>query len=793
MTAYTKLTAYVTPPSPACPELAEEERTGERFLRLLLLIICTSVSTVAFAHSGSIRGIVYDGNSRKPLEGASIYIKASNTSAVTDAFGKFFLKGVEPGRYKVLIAHIGYDNISEDVKIEDGVTTDITFNLQPAPVTMDAVSVNAKKDLTLGSISGLDLKLRPVNSTQDLFRLVPGLFTAQHQGGGKAEQIFLRGFDCDHGTDVNVSVDNMPVNMVSHAHGQGFADAHFIIPESVQEVDYGKGPYQVDKGNLCTAGYVALKTRNALDNSFVKVDGGMYGYFRTAAGISLLDRKEGTGQHQDAYVMGEYGYNRSFFDAPQNFNRFNLMGKYTNYISSDKILTLTLSGFQSSWDASGQIPERAVSSGWVGRYGGLDPEAGLTSRYNMNLQYFQSINTNSYLKTNFYLTWYKFRLFSDFTYFARDPVFGDQIRQAESRAVAGYNSEYTTNYKAAGFKMKSQLGLGFRYDNVINDELTYTAGKTVVIAPKELGDIRESNIFGYAGQTVYLTPQLVLNAGTRYDVFIQQYENKMPLDKATTSFTNGKFSPKAGLYYNFGNNARIYYSYGTGFHTNDTRTLALGRQLNGNVNIDHTIPSAFSHDLGIVVKPYSKLLISAALWRLDLQQEYGYSGDEAVIDTGGRTRRYGIDFSARYELFSWLYLDADINYAHGRAIDQPKGQDYIPLAPSFTSIGGATFRVTKSMSASLRYRHISDRPANDNNTHIALGYTVFDAVVNYTRPHYEFGMQVQNLFNVQWREAQFDTETRLRQEVANGTPASSDVCFTPGTPFFLKLSATYKF
>ena len=765
------------------------KQTAYIFLVLLLL-----AAPAAFAHTGSIRGIVYDANTKKPVDGAAIYISATNSSGLTDAFGKFFIKDIEPGKYKIIVTSVGYANIEDEIKVEDGVTTELSYHLAVSSVKLQEVSINAKKDLNLSSISGLDLKMRPVNSSQDLLRLVPGLFTAQHQGGGKAEQIFLRGFDCDHGTDINVSVDNMPVNMVSHAHGQGFADTHFIIPESVREVDYGKGPYQVDKGDLCTAGYVAFKTTNALDNSFVKVDGGMYDYFRTVAGINLINKEQSQNAHQDAYIMAEYGYNRSYFDLSQNFNKFNLVGKYTDYISSNKILTLTLSGFNSFWSASGQIPTRAVSEGIIDRYGDIDPEGGNTSRYNMNLQYFQSINSNSYFKTNVYLTYYTFSLYSDFTYFLTDSVNGDQIHQAEKRIMTGYNSEYTTNYTFARLKMATQAGMGLRYDDVMNDELSHTLDQSITLNPIELGDVHETNIFGYAGQKIFLLPQLVMNFGIRYDQFIQEYDNKLPADRMSSVFNNGRFSPKAGIYYNISNTARIYYSYGTGFHTNDTRTLALGEQLGGNAIVTNTIPQAFSHDLGIVIKPYSKLLVSLALWRLDLQQEYTYNGDVAVIDTGGRTRRYGVDFSVRYEPFKWLYFDVDMNYAHGRAIDQPAGQDYIPLAPSFTSIGGATVKINQYLAAGLRYRHIGDRPANEDNTLTALGYTVFDAVVNYSRKHYEFGAQIQNLFNVQWNEAQFATETRLKYPNGTLEPTSkTDVCYTPGTPFFLKLSATYKF
>ncbi|MBA3827471.1 MAG: TonB-dependent receptor [Taibaiella sp.] len=767
---------------------------------LITIIICLCTALMAQAHTGSLKGYVYDNTTHKPIEGASVYLKEQNLSAVTDAFGKFFMKGLKDGKVTLYVSTLGYKTLEQSIKIEDGVTSDLAINLEPSEVKLSEVSVNAKKDLTLSSISGLDLKLRPVNSTQDLMRLVPGLFTAEHQGGGKAEQMFLRGFDADHGTDVNVSVDGMPVNMVSHAHGQGFADTHFIIPESVQLLDFGKGPYQIDKGNLATAGWVAFKTKNTLDKSFVKVDGGTYGYFRTVVGLNLLNRDEGN-HKQDAYIMGEYGYNRSYFDRSQNFQRFNLMGKYTNYLASNKILSLTLSGFSTSWDASGQIPTRAIDSGYIGRFGALDGEGGATSRYNANLQYFQTIGNNSYFKSNMYLTYYQFKLYSDFTFFAVDSINGDQIRQAEKRIMGGYNSEYGTNYSVKDIHMKTQVGLGFRYDNVMNDELSHTVDK-ITLKTIALGDVHETNIYGYINQTIDILPQLVLTAGTRFDYFIQQYNNKLTNDPASipdVTFNNSAFSPKVGVYYNVSNKARIYYNYGVGFHTNDTRTLAIGSnplnqlQYPGQNLVHNVLPLAFSHDLGIIVKPYDRLLLSAAVWLLNLQTEFTYSGDESSVSPGPRTRRQGFDLSIRYEVFKWLYIDGDMNLTKARSRDDSAGNNYLPLAASFTSIAGATFKINKSLSTSIRVRTIGDRPANQDNSIVAPAYTIFDVVANYSRPRYEFGLQVQNIFNVQWDEAAFATNTRLRQEVMSHSPAVTDLCFTPGTPLFIKLSATYKF
>lgn len=760
---------------------------------LLVVIFCLALPSFCAAHEGSVRGVVYDNTGKKPLQGATVTVDSTLMSVVTDAFGKFFLKNLDPGRHTLAISYIGREPVKQDFIVEEGATTDLTFHLFPTAVTMNDIAITGMKDLKLTTIKMSEMNLRPVNNSQDLLRLVPGLFIAQHQGGGKAEQIFIRGFDCDHGTDINISVDNMPVNMTSHAHGQGFADAHFIIPESIQQLDYGKGPYEADKGNFYTGGYIAFKTKNSLDNNFASAEGGTYNYLRTATGFNLLNSKKGNSRHSDAYVIGEYVYNRGYFDAPQDLNRFSITGKYTNYISDNKQLSATISGFNTFWNASGQLPERAVNSGLVGMYGELDKEGGATSRYNLNVAYDQKIDDNNHFKSNLYLTQYNFLLYSNFTFFANDPVNGDQIRQAENRKMAGYNAEYTNNTSRGVVNFKTQVGVGIRYDDVNNSELSSTVGKTVLLNRISLGDINDLNLSGYASEKIQLWRNLTFNLGVRYDVFVQQYTNKLPLDEPQATAETYRLSPKAGVCYKITDDIKAYYSYGTGLHSNDSRTIHLNQQLGGSVYVGNIVPQAFGHDLGIEYILGSKLLLSAAIWRLDLQQEFGYSGDAAVVDTSGRSRRQGIDFSTRYVPFKRLSLYLDVNFAQGRFLDQPDGENYIALAPAITSTGGAKYNITKNIAAGLHYRHLGDRPANDDNSLVATGYTIFDAAMTYSRPNADYSIQVQNLFNTQWREAQFETETRLRTEVASGMPAQTDICFTPGTPLFFKVGATFKF
>lgn len=751
----------------------------------ILLFALFISSSMAFAHQGSIGGKITDGKTGKPLEGASIYLTQNNRSGLVDAFGQYFIHDLSPGTYTITVNALGYKRITTSVSIEGGATTHHDFAMQKGQVTLKDITVNAERMTNHSAVSLIDLALRPINTAQDMMRLVPGVFLSQHQGGGKAEQMFVRGFDVDHGTDVRVSVDEVPVNLTSHAHGQGYADLHFLIPELIDKMEFGKGPYAIEQGNLATAAWVTFKTKNYLDKSFIKLEGGTYGYARVATAIDLLGNY-GKARNESAYLAGEYGYNRSYFDKPQDFNRINLTGKYTKRIGDKKIFSATLSGFRSFWSASGQIPERAVAQGIIDRFGELDHEAGNTSRYQINLQYTQSLRNNATFKTNLYAGNYDFSLYSDFTFFLNDPINGDEIHQAESRFFIGYNASYTHRHKFGKLEAKTELGIGIRKDNTDNSELSQTVNR-LLLNNIRLGDIRETNAFAYAQESVHLLPQLIATLGTRYDYFIQRYNNKIPtaLELPKASYNNGAFSPKAGLYYNFRKAGRLYINYGVGFHSNDARDIYFRPESGSQV-----LPLEHAIDIGLVIKPTPTLLLQAAVFNMTLQQEYTYSGDAGEVpELSGKTRRMGVDFSGRYAPLKWIYLDVDFNYTHARFVDEPEGENFVELAPSFTSVGGLTVKPFNDFSTGLRYRLMADRPANKDNSIVAPGYNVIDFTANYARPRYEFGLQIQNLTNTKWNEAAFATETQLRGE---NSPVD-ELCFTPGTPFFIKLSATYKF
>ncbi len=242
-------------------------------MKSLLFLLCL-ISLPALAHLGKLTGTVSDPVTKLPLSGVNVQLTELRKTAHTNELGQYHFDKLVSGSYHLVLSHIGFTAQTVVVSIQDDQTTTVSTLLTSLPLELSEVVVSSARAHDQQLISSLDIKLRPVTNSQEILRLVPGLFIGQHAGGGKAEQIFLRGFDLDHGTDIRLTVDGMPVNMVSHAHGQGYADLHFVIPELVEGVDFKKGPYNAEKGNLATAGWVDFRTRTALDKSFVKLETG---------------------------------------------------------------------------------------------------------------------------------------------------------------------------------------------------------------------------------------------------------------------------------------------------------------------------------------------------------------------------------------------------------------------------------------------------------------------------------------------------------------------------------------
>ena len=354
----------------------------------------------------------------------------------------------------------------------------------------------------------------------------------------------------------------------------------------------------------------------------------------------------------------------------------------------------------------------------------IDPsEGGHTSRYNVNISLNHHFNNDVNWYNQFYYSRYIFSLYSDFTFYLNDPINGDEIHQAEKRNLFGYMSKIEQNHVFNSWSLHSSYAIGVRYDATDSTMLAHVV-KRQFLSYIKLGNINEANGYAYVQQTVNAGKWLI-DAGVRFDIFNFKYEDLLSTQQLPSQ-TKSIISPKLNIQYALNKNVQLYIKAGKGFHSNDARVVV---QEQGH----EILPAAYGSDVGVIIKPINNLIINVAAWYLYLQQEFVYAGDDGNIEPSGKTVRKGLDFIARYQPVKNIFINANINLTKPRALDAPKGEDYIPLAPTFTTTGGIYYKKQYGFNGGISFRYIKDRPANEDNSIIAKGYFVTDASVNYTR------------------------------------------------------------
>jgi len=732
----------------------------------IIFLLCLGFTGAINAHE--LKGTVVD-EDNIPIDGVGVFNKTTGGYTYTNVSGYFELDDISVGDL-ILINSLGFK--TQEITIsESQLDATVKITLIESAVSLDQVVIVSKVN-ALSQLVNIDVKANPVKSSQEILRKVPGLIIGQHAGGGKAEQIFLRGFDIDHGTDITIDVDGLPVNMVSHAHGQGYADMHFIIPETIDNIDFGKGAYYANKGNFNTAGYVDLKTKSRIDDNQLSLEAGMFNTIRTVGMFKITE-----GDKSNAYVASELVLTDGAFESPQNFNRLNLMGRYNFNNHEDQELSLSISHFQSKWDASGQVPQRAIDQGLITRFGAIDDtEGGNTSRSNFWVNHSKQLDEHSKVKSKAYISKYDFELFSNFTFFLEDPVNADQIRQKEDRTIIGAETVYEHSIHVGDHdsQLRYETGLGFRYDDINDVQLSRTKNRQELLERLAYGNVDELNGYGFFNLT-YKKNKWTINPGLRLDYFKFDYVNLLSETYDSKSENKVFVGPKLNILYAASPDLQVFAKTGIGYHSNDARVVVANSG-------EDILPAAYSADFGAIIKPSKKLVVNAALWSLFLEQEFVYVGDAAIVEPSGKTRRYGVDFGLRYQLTDWLYANGDVNYTYARSTEEPEGQDFIPLSPDLTSSGGISFRDLSNFSGGISYRYIKDRPANEDNSIVAEGYLISDLNLNYAWKNWTFGVIVENLFDQEWNETQFATESRLLNEATS----FEEIHFTPGTPFYLR-------
>ncbi len=740
-------------------------------MKTLLFLLSQSIFFACAAQGQELVGKVTN-HDIVPIEDVVVYHTSSNAHTHSNNSGVFRIKQLSKGD-TLILNRVGFEEL---YVVVNNVLDTLRVTLYASVSDMNEVVILESID-ALKLKTRIDLKTTPVNNSQEILRKVPGLLIGQHAGGGKAEQLFMRGFDLDHGTDINLTADGLPVNMVSHAHGQGYADLHFLIPETVDKIDFGKGPYYADQGNFATAGHVAFKTKEQLSQSLIKLDAGQFNSKRILGMFNLL-----SAENKSAYVAAEINTNDGPFESPQNFKRINLFAKYTTNTLGNGKLSALFSHFTSAWDASGQVPQRAVDSGLISRFGAIDNrEGGNTLRTNFKLDYTKKINENTIVKSEIYYSIYNFELFSNFTFFLHDSVNGDQIKQKENRTIFGVKSELKNYFTLGKIKGSVSLAAGIRSDATWDSELSHTANRQIVLNRIQLGDINEANYFTYINSEINKGKWL-LNLALRLDYFENSYNNKLDTNYAALNAKASIASPKFNVVYNYSKFLQLYLKTGRGFHSNDTRVVVQTRG-------KEILPSATGADMGFIWKPNKNMIVNAASWFLFMEQEFVYVGDEGIVEPSGSTQRYGIDVGVQFQIADWLILNADVNQCVARTLQDERGNDYIPLAPDLTATCGISVLHPKGFFGGVRARYMNNRPANSDYSIVAQGYTILDLNAGYRFKNIDLSFSVENVLNTEWNETQFATTSRLKGE----EKGLEEIHFTPGSPFFFKASLGYKF
>ena len=525
--------------------------------------------------------------------------------------------------------------------------------------------------------------------------MVPGLLTVQHAGGGKANQYLLRGFDADHGTDVAFTLDGIPINMVTHGHGQGFSDMNFLIPELIERVEITKGPYFAEQGDFATAGAVNLVTRKRFASNQVSLSvdtlAGVRALGVASPQLSILDGR------LHPILVAEVSRTQGPFQNPEDYNKYNVFGKLTYDLGPHTAISLAASSYGGTWNASGQLPTRAVESGLVDFYGSLDPtEGGASSRHSVYLSFQHKDGVRSDFTALVYGSIYSFKLYSNFTFFSSDPIRGDEIEQGDDRQLGGLKAQYRRRFTWRWLSFDTTVGANVRHDSIHNT--LYHAQARQRLEPLADHDVRETSLGAFVKEEIAFSRYVRLVAGLRADYFVFDVTDRreaLPIDatvpadpanKTSGIRGAGLLSPKASLIVSPHRALDLFANFGYGFHSNDGRGVVRG--------LDPVTPltPALGYELGARARLFDRLDVALSLWGLDLDSELLWSGDEGTTEASGATRRIGLELESRLRLVDWLYFDLDFTANDARFKENAGNGNAVALAPRFTLSSGLSLR-----------------------------------------------------------------------------------------------------
>ncbi|NKF24307.1 TonB-dependent receptor [Solimonas marina] len=634
---------------------------------------------------------------------------------------------------------------------------------------------------TEGYVTAEQLAERPISRAGELLEFVPGLMVTQHSGEGKANQYFLRGFNLDHGTDFYTEVDGLPVNMRTHAHGQGYADVNFIIPELIGSMTYRKGPYYADVGDFAAAGSANLRYVDELPHSIAKVTVGEYGDYSglLAASPTVFGGKLLLGAQATAY--------EGPFDLDEDVRKYAGIARYHRG-DAQQGFTASLMAYHIDYNAPDQIPQRAVDDGDIGRLGYIDPtDGGNVGRYSANLEW-RGKTADGNWRVQGYALKYRMQLYSNFTYFLEDPVHGDQFNQFDDRWVYGVNARRYWLLPTT-IPVDITLGLQSRYDDIDPVGLYKTEARQRLSTVRQ-DRVREGSAGLYLSSTQKWTSWFRSTLGARADGYSFDVDSDLAANSGNDH--DAIVSPKAALIFGPWQRTQFFLNYGQGFHSNDARGVTTTVDPSDGVTPQDKVDAlvkARGGEFGISSGIVPKMTIAASLWWLNFDSELVYVGDAGANEPSGASRRHGVELSVYYSILPWLVLDADYAYAHAR-LDSDDG-DRIPNSIGTIYGFGITVPETNGWSGGLRLRHLGAGPLIEDNSARSKPTTVVNAQVGYHfLERYSAELQVLNVLDSKDHDITYYYTSRLPGEPAEGV---DDYHFHPVEPRAVRLSVGASF
>jgi hypothetical protein len=679
-------------------------------------------------------------------------------------------------------------------------------------MTLPEVSVSAEGDTAFfapdtasqGVVTGRQIEEQPRSRVGEVLEMVPGLIATQHSGEGKANQYFLRGFNLDHGTDIDITLADMPVNMRTHAHGQGYADLNFMIPELISTMQYSKGPYFPPLGDFDTAGAVQIDYVNTLPHDLALATAGTLGYYR---GLGAMSRPVGAG---NLLAAAEYVHADGPWTIPDNYKKGNLVLSYSQG-NVDNGLSFTGMYMNDAFHATNQIPQRAVREGLICLYCPFDPtDGGSSERYSFSAKYAATTETGQ-LNANAYLIGYQLQLFNNFDGFVTfPPPIGDQFVQQDRRKIYGGNVSYMLPDNILAYDVKNTIGFQTRTDD-INIQLAETTDRVVRFTVRN-DHVIESSAGVYIENRVQWADKFRTMTGLREDLYYGS-DQSAPLKSNSGTIVQGITSPKGNLIFGPWNDTEYYLSVGQGFHSNDLRGAltnvdALATEINfmqGNPTIvtqgkTPLLTKATGYEVGIRSEPLPDLKLEGALFVLNLASEAIFDGDEAMTTPGRPSQRKGIELTASYKPLPWLRLDGDFAATHARfangddgAADTELGHpgDYIPGAANMIATASATVEDLGPWFGALRFRYFGRRPLIEDNSVTSKPTTLFDLRIGYKlSDQARLWLDILNLFD---NTGAHQIDYFYPSQLASETAPVYDVHFKPVEPLSVRFTLSMTF